>query len=65
MVAFNRNMVSYATAAPQYERIKSLTFGTATDEDRTRTSASWGWVEALASAFILLCILGAYLYFRG
>jgi SSS family solute:Na+ symporter len=57
--------VSYATPAPQYERIKSLTFGTATDEDRTRTSASWGWQEAMASGFILLCILGAYLYFRG
>jgi SSS family solute:Na+ symporter len=58
-------VVSYSTAAPQYERIKSLTFGTATDEDRSRTKASWGWPEALASAFILLCILGAYLYFRG
>jgi SSS family solute:Na+ symporter len=57
--------VSYATPAPQYAQIKSLTFGTATDEDRTRTSASWGWHEALASGFILLCILGAYLYFRG
>jgi len=57
--------VSYATPAPQYERIKSLTFGTATDEDRSQTSASWGWHEAAASAFILLCILGAYLYFRG
>src|ERR1035441_4440825 len=57
--------VSYASAAPQYAQIKSLTFGTSTDEDRTRTSASWGWHEALASGFILLCILGAYLYFRG
>jgi SSS family solute:Na+ symporter len=57
--------VSYATPAPQYERIKSLTFGTTTDEDRTKTSASWGWQEVLASAIILLCILGAYLYFRG
>jgi len=58
-------VVSYATPAPQYERIKSLTFGTTTDEDRSKTSASWGWQEALASAFILLCILGAYIYFRG
>jgi SSS family solute:Na+ symporter len=57
--------VSYASAAPQYERIKSLTFGTTTDEDRSKTSASWGWQEVAASAFILLCILGAYLYFRG
>ena len=58
-------VVSYATPAPQYARIKSLTFGTSTDEDRTQTSASWGWQEGLASGFILLCILGAYLYFRG
>jgi SSS family solute:Na+ symporter len=58
-------LVSYATPAPQYEKIKSLTFGTTTDEDRTRTTASWGWQEVAASAFILLCILGAYLYFRG
>src|SRR5512137_2612182 len=57
--------VSYLTPAPQYEQIKSLTFGTATDEDRARTRASWGWHEVAASAFILLCILGAYLYFRG
>ena len=53
------------SAAARYEQIKSLTFGTATDEDRAKTRASWGWQEVLASAFILLCILGAYLYFRG
>ena len=57
--------VSYLTPAPEYAKIKSLTFGTATDEDRTNTSASWGWQEVAASGFILLCILGAYLYFRG
>ena len=57
--------VSYATSAPQYERIKSLTFGTTTDEDRSKTSASWGWQEVAASAFVLICILGAYIYFRG
>ena len=57
--------VSYATPAPQYERIKSLTFGTTTDEDRSKTSASWGWQEVAASAFVLICILGAYIYFRG
>jgi SSS family solute:Na+ symporter len=57
--------VSYASAAPQYERIKSLTFGTTTDEDRSKTSASWGWQEVAASAFVLICILGAYIYFRG
>jgi len=58
-------VVSYLTTQPDYERIKSLTFGTATAEDKAKTYASWGWQEVAASAFILLCILGAYLYFRG
>jgi SSS family solute:Na+ symporter len=57
--------VSYATREPDYEKIQSLTFGTATAEDRAKTRASWGRRDVLASAFILLCILGAYLYFRG
>jgi SSS family solute:Na+ symporter len=58
-------LVSYLSAEPDYARIKSLTFATATAEDRAQTHASWGLREVLASAFILACILGAYLYFRG
>ena len=57
--------VSYMTAAPDYEKIKSLTFGTTTDEDRAKTHASWDWREVAASAVVLVCILGAYIYFRG
>ena len=57
--------VSYLSAAPDYARIQSLTYATATDQDRARTRASWGTREVLASAFVLLAILGAYLYFRG
>jgi SSS family solute:Na+ symporter len=58
-------MVSYLTSPPDYGRIKSLTFGTATAEDKAKTYASWSWHEVVASGFILICILGAYLYFRG
>ncbi|HTY89354.1 MAG TPA: sodium:solute symporter [Candidatus Acidoferrum sp.] len=58
-------VVSYLTPDPDYEKIKSLTFGTATAEDKAKTRASWGAVEVLASCFILVCILAAYLYFRG
>jgi len=57
--------VSYATREPDYGSIQSLTFGTATREDKARTRMSWGWQEVAASGFVLLCILGAYLYFRG
>jgi SSS family solute:Na+ symporter len=58
-------VVSYLTKPPDYAKIASLTFGTATDEDRRRTRASWDLREVLASAFVLAAILGAYLYFRG
>ena len=57
--------VSYATNEPDYEKIKSLSFGTATEEDRRRTRASWDWHDVVSSAIIVAFILGAYLYFRG
>jgi SSS family solute:Na+ symporter len=58
-------VVSYMTGEPDYEKIKSLTFGTATDEDRRRTRLSWNWRDVLTSAVVLACILAAYLYFTG
>ncbi len=58
-------VVSYMTREPEYGRIKSLTFGTATEDDRRRTRLSWSWREVLASAVVLAFIVAAYLYFRG
>jgi SSS family solute:Na+ symporter len=58
-------VMSYATAVPDYGRIKSLTFATASDEDRARTRASWQKKDVVFSAFVLACILGAYIYFSG
>jgi hypothetical protein len=57
--------VSYLTAAPDYQKIKGLAFGTATDDDKKDTRASWDWKEVAASVLVLVCILGAYLYFNG
>jgi solute:Na+ symporter, SSS family len=57
--------VSWLTQEPEYKKIEGLTFGTATAEDRRHTRTSWNWRDVLASAVVLLCILGAYLYFRG
>jgi SSS family solute:Na+ symporter len=57
--------VSLMTAAPDYEKIKNLSFGTKTAEDKQSTLHSWGWQEVAASVFVLVAILGAYLYFRG
>jgi len=57
--------VSLASAVPDEKQIRSLTFSTATAEDKKRTRASWGTIEVVASGVVLLCILGGYLYFRG
>jgi SSS family solute:Na+ symporter len=58
-------VVSHMTEAPDYARMKSLTFATASAEDRERTKASWDKRDVLSSAFILACILAAYVYFSG
>jgi SSS family solute:Na+ symporter len=58
-------VVSHMTSAPDYSKIESLTFATTTRADREHTRASWDWREVAASGFVLLCILGSYLYFRG
>src|SRR6266496_4294418 len=58
-------VVSHVTAEPDYRRIGSLTYETATDADRHRTRAGWDWRDIGASAVVLGCILAAYLYFRG
>ena len=58
-------VVSMATAPPSETQIKSLTFGTATEEDKLKTRASSGAGEVIASLAVLAAIVGAYLYFRG
>ncbi len=58
-------VVSYLTKEPDYTKIQSLTFGTTTAEDKRLTRASWDWREVAGSAFVLACILAAYLYFTG
>jgi SSS family solute:Na+ symporter len=57
--------VSYATAVPDPNKIKSLTLETTTAEDKRITRASWSWKEIAGSALVLVCILASYFYFRG
>jgi solute:Na+ symporter, SSS family len=57
--------VSYMTAEPDPEQIRNLTFATTTHESKADTRASWDWREVATSTLVLVCILGAYLYFRG
>jgi len=57
--------VSYMTAPPPEEKVRGLTFGTLSEEDRRMSRASWGWPDVLASGVVLAVILAAYLYFTG
>ena len=58
-------VVSLASAEPDYKTIGGLTYGTASEKEHEETRQSWDWREVAGSAFVLLAILGAYLYFRG
>ncbi len=58
-------VVSMMTAEPEYSRLKGLTFETVTAKDREESRSSWDWRDVASSAFVLTCILGAYLYFAG
>jgi len=57
--------VSYATESPSYEKIKGLTYGTLTAEDRKTSRASWNYRDVILSAMLLAVIVAAYLYFTG
>jgi SSS family solute:Na+ symporter len=58
-------LVSYATEKPNYEKIKGLTYGTESDEDRIKSRASWSVGDVIFSCVVLAIIIAAYLYFRG
>jgi solute:Na+ symporter, SSS family len=58
-------VVSMASEAPSQDRIRGLTFATTTPEQRAETRASWSQGDVLASGFVLVLIVLAYLYFRG
>jgi SSS family solute:Na+ symporter len=58
-------VVSYMTAAPDYAKIKNMSFGTITDEHRAESAGSWDWRDVVLSGLVLVVIVGGYLYFRG
>jgi len=57
--------VSYATEKPNYEKIRGLTYGTESDEDRQKSRSSWSAIDVIFSGVVLAIIIAAYLYFRG
>jgi solute:Na+ symporter, SSS family len=56
-------VASLTAPPPAKEKLKGLTYSSATDEDRKENRASWKWQDVLATAGVLGGVLGMYLYF--
>jgi solute:Na+ symporter, SSS family len=57
--------VSYLTETPDYDKIKNLSFGTATAQHKSESYASWDWREVVTTVFVIAVIAGGYIYFTG
>jgi SSS family solute:Na+ symporter len=55
--------ISLMTAAPSEEKVRGLTFATTVAEDKAASRATWNWVDVVLSVFVLVVILGIFLYF--
>ncbi|MEJ2113413.1 MAG: sodium/solute symporter, partial [Flavobacteriaceae bacterium] len=58
-------IVSYMSPAPSYDRIKGLTFGTVSAEQKADTKASYTMSDVVWSVIVCVLIVAAYLYFNG
>jgi len=58
-------IVSYATEAPDYQKITGLTYGTVTEEHKKELRESWNKWDVIASVVVVACIVAIYCYFVG
>ena len=58
-------VVSYMTNVPAYEKLEGLTYSTTTADHKKESRSSWGMKEVIASAGLILIIIGIYIYFSG
>ena len=56
-------VASLLSAPPSPEQIVSLTYATATAEDKRTNRANWNFVDVLLTVGVLTLVLGIYLYF--
>lgn len=57
--------VSLMTEKPSEAQLSGLTFGTLTAEQKAATRNSYGTMDIVASAFIIIVIIGILVYFTG
>lgn len=57
--------VSLMTEKPLESKLSGLTFGTLTPEHKAESRKNYNWADILASAFIIIVIIGILIYFTG
>jgi len=58
-------IVSLLTKAPDYEKIKGLTYATTVAADKAASRATWGWKEVVLSLIVLGVVAFSLIYFSG
>ncbi|MBM3293658.1 MAG: sodium/solute symporter [Candidatus Aminicenantes bacterium] len=58
-------VVSLLTKAPDYEKIKGLTYATTVAEDKAASRKTWGWKEVVLSLVVLGVVAFSLIYFSG
>lgn len=57
--------VSLMTAAPEDYKVKNLTFGTISDEEKAKSKSSYNWVDIAISIGIIIIVIGVMIFFNG
>ncbi|GAA3560037.1 sodium:solute symporter [Snuella lapsa] len=58
-------LMSLATTPPNYERIKGLSFGTLTIEDKKLSKGSYSKIDIVLSVLLVIIVIGILSYFTG
>ncbi len=57
--------VSYFTQAPALEKVKNLTFGTISNEEKAASKNSYNWIDILISILVVLVVIWVMISFNG
>lgn len=58
-------VVSYLSAKPSEEKVKNLTFGTISAEEKNQNKSSYNWVDITVSVLIILVVIAVMMFFNG
>ncbi|WP_149274761.1 sodium:solute symporter [Pareuzebyella sediminis] len=57
--------VSLLTPAPSQEKVVNLTFGTITDEEKSKNKASYNWKDVIVSIVVVAIVISVMVFFNG